>query len=90
MKKKLLCSAEKKSVIWAEPHSRSSAEQFSRTEHSVSHYYGGYNESANWYLLFAMVMAYVCLIRGLRHNFKIVSLITPNFRQYSVFGLRFT
>ena len=47
--------------------------------------------SANWYLLVAMVMAYVCLIRGLRHNFNIVSLITPNFRQYSaVFGLRFT
>ena len=41
--------------------------------------------SANWYLLVAMVMAYVCLIRGLRHNFNIVSLITPNFRQYSAF-----
>ena len=48
-------------------------------------HYGGYNESANWYLLFTMVIAYVCLIRGLRHNFNIVSLITPNFCQYSAF-----
>ena len=39
MKKKVLCSAEKSSVIWAEPHSRSSAEQFSRTERSVGHYH---------------------------------------------------
>ena len=29
--KKVLCSAEKSSVIWAEPHSRSSAEQFGRS-----------------------------------------------------------
>ena len=36
--KKVLCSAEKSSVIWAEPHSRSSAEQFGRTERSVYHY----------------------------------------------------
>ena len=36
--KKVLCSAEKSSVIWAEPHSRSSAKQFGRTERSVSHY----------------------------------------------------
>ena len=35
--KKGLCSAEKSSVIWAEPHSRSSAEQFGRTERSVNH-----------------------------------------------------
>ena len=32
--KKVLCSAEKSSVIWAEPHSRSSAEQFGRTKRS--------------------------------------------------------
>ena len=37
--KKVLCSAEKSSVIWAEPHSRSSAKQFGRTECSVGHYY---------------------------------------------------
>ena len=37
--KKVLCSAEKSSVIWAEPHSRSSAEQFGRTERSVDHYF---------------------------------------------------
>ena len=36
--KKVLCYAEKSSVIWAEPHSRSSAEQFDRTEHSFDHY----------------------------------------------------
>ena len=36
--KKVLCFAEKSSVIWAEPHSRSSAEQFGRTEHLVGHY----------------------------------------------------
>ena len=36
--KKVLCSAEKSSVIWAEPHSRSSDEQFGQTEHSVGHY----------------------------------------------------
>ena len=36
--KKVLCSAEKSSVIWAEPHGRSSAEQFGRTERSVGHY----------------------------------------------------
>ena len=36
--KKVLCSAEKSSVIWAEPHSGSSAEQFGRTERSVGHY----------------------------------------------------
>ena len=37
--KKVLCSAEKSSVIWAEPHSKSSTEQFNRTEHSVYHQY---------------------------------------------------
>ena len=36
--KKVLCSAEKSSVIWAEPHSRSSAKQFCRSERSVGHY----------------------------------------------------
>ena len=36
--KNVLCSAEKSSVIWAEPHSRSLAEQFGRTERSVDHY----------------------------------------------------
>ena len=35
--KKVLCSAEKSSVIWAEPHSRSSAKQFCRTEGSFGH-----------------------------------------------------
>ena len=35
--KKVLCSAEKGSVIWAKPNSRSSAEQFCRTERSVGH-----------------------------------------------------
>ena len=34
---KVLCSAEKSSVIWAEPHSRGSAEQFCRSERLVSH-----------------------------------------------------
>ena len=37
IQKKVLCSAEKSSVIWAEPHSKSSAEQFGRTERSVNH-----------------------------------------------------
>ena len=37
VQKKVLCSAEKSSVIWAEPHSRSSAEQFGWTERSVGH-----------------------------------------------------
>ena len=37
-KKKVLCSAEKSSVIWAESHSRSSAEQFGQTERLVGHY----------------------------------------------------
>jgi hypothetical protein len=41
IRKKVLCSAEKSSVIWAEPHSRSSAEQFCRTERSVDHYWKG-------------------------------------------------
>ena len=36
--KKVLCSAEKSSVIWAEPHGRSLAEQFGRTERSVGYY----------------------------------------------------
>ena len=36
--KKVLCSAEKSSVIWAELHSRSSAKQFGRTERLVDHY----------------------------------------------------
>ena len=35
IRKKILCSAEKSFVIWAEPHSRSSAEQFSWTKRSV-------------------------------------------------------
>ena len=39
IQKKVLCSAEKSSVIWAEPHSKSSAEQFDRTERSVYHYF---------------------------------------------------
>ena len=38
VKKKVLCSAEKGSVIWAEPNSRSSAEQFCRTKRSVGIY----------------------------------------------------
>ena len=36
--KKKLCSAEKSSVIWAEPHSRSLAKKFGQTERSVGHY----------------------------------------------------
>ena len=36
--KNVLCSAEKSSVVWAEPHSRSLAEQFGRTECLVDHY----------------------------------------------------
>ena len=36
--KNVLCPAEKSSVIWAKPHSRSLAEQFGRTECSVNHY----------------------------------------------------
>ena len=36
--KKVLCSAEKSSDIWAEPHSRSLAEQFGQSELSVGHY----------------------------------------------------
>ena len=43
--KKVLCSAEKSSVIWAEPHSKSSAEQFGRTERSVYHYITGIRHS---------------------------------------------
>ena len=39
IQKKVLCSAEKSSVIWAEPHGKSSAEQFGRTERSVGHYF---------------------------------------------------
>jgi hypothetical protein len=41
VKKKVLCSAEKGSVIWAEPNSRCSAEQFCQTKRSVSHYIAG-------------------------------------------------
>ena len=41
--KNVLCSVEKSSVIWAEPHSRSSAEQFGWTERSVDHYYADSN-----------------------------------------------
>ena len=37
VKKKVLCSAEKGSVIWAELNSRSLAAQFCRTELSVGH-----------------------------------------------------
>ena len=36
-KKKVLCSAEKSSVILAEPHGKSSAEQFGQTEGSFDH-----------------------------------------------------
>ena len=36
--KKVLCSAEKSSDIWAEPHSRSLAEQFSQTVRLVGPY----------------------------------------------------
>ena len=39
VQKKVLCSAEKSSVIWAEPDGRSSAKQFGRTERSVGHYF---------------------------------------------------
>ena len=39
MQRKVLCSAEKSSVIWVELHSRSSAEQFGGTERSVYHYW---------------------------------------------------
>ena len=39
IQKKVLCSAEKSSVIWAEPHSRSLAKQFGQTERSVGHYW---------------------------------------------------
>ena len=35
--KKVLCSAEKSSVILAEPHGKSSAEQFGQTEGSFDH-----------------------------------------------------
>ena len=41
IQKKVRCSAEKSSVIWAEPHSRSSAKLFGRTELSVCHYEAG-------------------------------------------------
>ena len=40
----VLCSAEKSSVIWAEPHSGSSAEQLCRTERSVDHYDVGHDD----------------------------------------------
>ena len=48
-----LCSAEKSSVICAEPHSRSSAEQFVRTERSVNHYpvyknYKGFSDKLSY------------------------------------------
>ena len=46
--KKVLCSAEKSSVIWAEPHSRSSAKQMGQTERSVGHYL----KPASWFGLF--------------------------------------
>ena len=36
--KKVLCSAEKSSIIWAERHSSCLAEQFGQTERSVGHY----------------------------------------------------
>ena len=38
VKKKVLCSAEKSPVNWAEPNSRSSAKQFCRTKLLVGHY----------------------------------------------------
>jgi len=38
VKKKVMFSAEKGSVIWAEPNSKSSAKQFCQTEWSVGHY----------------------------------------------------
>ena len=41
IKKKVLCSAEKGFVIWAEPNSRNSAKQFNQTKRSVSHYATG-------------------------------------------------
>ena len=37
--KKVLCSAEKSSVIWAKHHSRSSAQQFGQTERSDGHFH---------------------------------------------------
>ena len=51
--KNVLCSAEKSSVICAEPHSRSSAEQFVRTERSVNHYpvyknYKGFSDKLSY------------------------------------------
>ena len=39
IQKKVLCSAEKSSVIWAKPDSKSSAKQFGRTKRSVGHYH---------------------------------------------------
>ena len=53
IQKKVLCSADKSSVICAEPHSRSSAEQFVRTERSVNHYpvyknYKGFSDKLSY------------------------------------------
>ena len=45
--KKVLCSAEKSSVIWAEPHSRSSAEQFCQTERLFGHYFAVIRGNSN-------------------------------------------
>ena len=42
IQKKFCVLQKKSSVFWAEPHSRSSAEQFGRTERSVDHYFGNY------------------------------------------------
>ena len=38
MKKKVLCSAKKSSVIWAESYSRILSEQFTQTERLFGHY----------------------------------------------------
>ena len=38
IRKKVLCSAEKVSVMWAEQNSSSSAEQFGQNERLVGHY----------------------------------------------------
>ena len=57
--KNSLCSAEESSVIWAEPHNRSSAKQFGQTERSVDHYYMG------------QVGCGVSLIVGQNHSYTI-------------------
>ncbi len=60
VKKKVLCSAEKCSVVWAIPNSRSSAEQFGRTERSVGHYCGGYAAAAmQWDFFQGLVLRFI-------------------------------